>query len=89
MDRERSKPAWLSAGQVYRHHNPQNAAPFFCDYQNGYSAWLVNTESGWAFWARGTRMYEDGTIEWNYSSGGRFVALPSTDCHASERAGSQ
>ena len=36
------------------------------------SAWMINVASGWSFTAKGIVRYEDGTIEWDYSTGGGF-----------------
>ena len=40
-----------------------------------YMARMVNVASGWTFTAVGTRMYEDGTIEWDYSKDGYFAEV--------------
>lgn len=40
-----------------------------------YSALMINIASGWRFIAVGTRMFEDGTIEWDYSRDGEFVKM--------------
>ena len=44
--------------------------------EKAYSARMVNVKSGWTFTAHGLIQYEDGTIEWDYSSGGRFEEVP-------------
>lgn len=36
-------------------------------------ATMRNTKSGWQFIAHGIGIYEDGRIDWDYSTGGRFV----------------
>lgn len=38
-----------------------------------FNAEMQNTASGWTFTARGCGMYENGTIDWDYSVGGRFA----------------
>ena len=38
----------------------------------GHEAWMQNTVSGWTLVAHGITRYEDGTIEWDYSTGGGF-----------------
>lgn len=40
------------------------------------SAIMVNMKSGWQCMAHGIGMYDDGTIDWDYSTGGRFVEIP-------------
>lgn len=37
-----------------------------------HSAVMQNAASGWTFTAHGCGIYEDGTIDWDYSTGGRF-----------------
>lgn len=33
---------------------------------------MQNIKSGWTFVAHGVGVYEDGRIDWDYSTGGRF-----------------
>lgn len=33
---------------------------------------MENVRTGWIFWAHVITMYEDGTIEWDYSTVGSF-----------------
>ena len=40
------------------------------------SARMVNVKSGWDFIAHGLRRYFDGSIEWDYSTGGCFGEVP-------------
>lgn len=35
-------------------------------------AWFERVKDGWQLAAHGVIQYEDGTIEWNYSTGGHF-----------------
>lgn len=37
-----------------------------------YTAVMQNVKSGWLFTAHDCGIYEDGTIDWDYSTGGRF-----------------
>lgn len=41
-----------------------------------YSASMTNIKSGWTFIAHGITQYVDGSIEWDYSTGGRFEEIP-------------
>lgn len=34
---------------------------------------MMNVKSGWMFTAHGIGIYEDGKIDWDYSTGGRFT----------------
>lgn len=53
-------------GDVWNNNTPE---PSYC-------ARMTNTATGWTFVAHGIVRYEDGTIEWDYSSGGRFGEVP-------------
>lgn len=37
-----------------------------------HTATFERVKDGWRLYAHGILEYEDGTIEWNYSTGGRF-----------------
>ena len=54
---------------------------FRCELPLGDScdAWMQNTASGWTCLAHGIVRYEDGTIEWDYSTAGHFEKLPDTE----------
>lgn len=69
-------------GQVYTN---KGGGKFLCQggihetpftVEKAFSAFMVNVMSGWTFLANGLIQYEDGTIEWDYSSGGRFESKP-------------
>ena len=38
-------------------------------------AWMQNTATGWTLQAHGIVRYEDGTIEWDYSTHGHFEKI--------------
>lgn len=42
--------------------------------QDERSAVMQNRKSGWTFTAHGIGMYADGSIDWDYSTGGRFIS---------------
>lgn len=50
---------------------------FRCELPLGDScdAWMQNTASGWTLLAHGIVRYEDGTIEWDYSTQGHFEKI--------------
>lgn len=60
-------------GSTYKN---QGGGTFKCLRSGGfmteYDAVMQNTASGWTFTAHGCGGYEDGTMDWDYSSGGRF-----------------
>lgn len=73
MSGKRFKP---TTGEIYLNRNGKiylcgdvwdNNTP-----EPSYCARMTNTATGWTFVAHGIVQYEDGTIEWDYSSGGRF-----------------
>lgn len=37
---------------------------------------MINIKSGWRIMCRGIGMYDDGTIDWDYSTGGEFAEVP-------------
>ena len=74
---ERSKEWILVPGHVYRLHDsketyylvtgdkdPDDWSDFNCE--------LQSVHSGWTFTAHGTKIYPDGSIEWDFSTNGRF-----------------
>ena len=70
--------ATLEAGMVYRLHGEKSQ--FECLHQlygSFYSPQhtyrLFNVKSGWSFIAHGVNMYEDGSIDWDFSTDGYFA----------------
>lgn len=74
---ERSKRWILVPGHVYRLHDsketyylvtgsldPDDWSDFNCE--------LRSVRSGWTFTAHGTNIFLDGSIEWDFSTNGRF-----------------
>ena len=74
---ERSKRWILVPGHVYRLHDskynyylvtgdkdPDDWSDFKCELRSVYS--------GWTFTAHGTNIFPDGSIEWDFSTNGRF-----------------
>lgn len=75
---------FLIIGQIYRNRNggeyrctgnslylndaqKQRALPL-----GEHIAYMERVKDGWSLIAHGVIQYEDGTIEWNYSTGGHF-----------------
>lgn len=60
-------------GKIYKN---QGGGTFRCLRSGGFlgdhEATMQNVASGWTFTAKGCGIYEDGTIDWDYSTGGRF-----------------
>ena len=60
------------AGEIYRN---QGGGTFRC-LRSGYStgnATMQNVKSGWTFSAHGCGIYEDGTMDWDYSTSGTWL----------------
>lgn len=70
MTRERYVP---KVGRVYRN---QGGGEYRCTgtMPDG-SARFMNMASGWILNAHGIGMYEDGSIDWDYSTDGHFVEV--------------
>lgn len=52
----------------------QGGGTYIClDAHGDYLATMQNTASGWTFIAHGCGVYEDGTIDWDRSTGGHFA----------------
>lgn len=64
--------AKLKVGESYKN---KNGGKYRClhSYSNG-NAKLINIDSGWCFEAHCIILYDDDTIEWDYSTGGKFVS---------------
>ncbi len=62
--------AVLTRGEIYKN---KNGGSFRCleSYDDG-DALVQNVASGWTCWAHVVTMYDDGTIEWDYSTAGHF-----------------
>lgn len=76
-----------AVGKIYTN---RSGGEFRCIYVTHYGddaleQWVVEhgehiatferVKDGWTLDAHGTQKYEDGTIEWNYSTGGHFPRL--------------
>lgn len=73
MSREKFTPI---PGKVYKN---QGGGEYRCLRADGiflpFTATMQNTASGWTFIARGCGIYTDGTIDWDYSTGGKFETI--------------
>lgn len=67
----RSVPFVPIARLIYRN---RGGGEFLCRrvFPSGVDAIMQNIISGWTFTAHGLRRFADGTIVWDWSSGGRF-----------------
>ncbi|MGN0106374.1 MAG: hypothetical protein ACI4A5_01595 [Hominilimicola sp.] len=63
--------AVLKRGEIY---NNKYGGRYKCldAYENG-DAKMINIDSGWCFDANCVTLYDDGTIEWDFSTHGKFV----------------
>lgn len=66
----------LEQGKTYKN---RGGGTFRCLQVGGFlrpgDARMQNTASGWTMDAHCVTMYEDGSIEWDYSTGGRFEEM--------------
>lgn len=69
MERQKFTPV---PGQIYR-LRPGGEYRCLQDLNEPYHAVLQNTASGWTLRAHGCGVYPDGTIDWDYSTGGFFA----------------
>lgn len=63
-------------GKAYKLHSTRRGGEsiYICTGAVGDGcAVMQNTKSGWQLFAHGIGIYPDGTIDWDYSTGGRFV----------------
>lgn len=58
-------------GETYKNHG---GSEYRCISSDGeHNAIMQNTSSRWTFIAKGCGIYEDGTIDWDHSTGGYFA----------------
>ena len=68
-----TRNAHLNVGQVYQN---KGGGAFLCIKQIDENVYvMLNIKSSWMLHAHNITMYEDGTIEWDYSSNGYFSEL--------------
>lgn len=65
-----STPFFPEEGVTYRN---AGGGTFRCIHAYGTVGKFVNVKTGWEFTANGCRQYFDGSIEWDYSTGGHFT----------------
>ena len=76
--RENPKPFVPTKGEV---DTNANGAKYLCEAEghqdeDGRSiAWMTNIKSGWSMTTKGIVMYDNGEIEWDYSTDGTFLPI--------------
>lgn len=65
---EEKKPE-IEPGKVYPN---RNGKCYLCKSVDGKNATMERTTDHWTLIAHGIKLYEDGTIEWAYSTGGHW-----------------
>ena len=75
--RKNPKPFVPTKGEIYEN---AGSGKYLCE--SGYQdedgrciGWMTNIKSGWSLTAKGIVRYEDGTIEWDYSTDGTFLPI--------------
>lgn len=67
-----SKKITPERGKIYKN---KGGGEFLCIQGDNGSAVMQNIVSGWTFKANNVVQYEDGSVEWDYSTGGHFENL--------------
>ena len=62
----------LQPNKIYRNKNGSNYICLSTIKNDG--SFMRDIISGWTFYAHNITLYENGTIEWDYSSGGEFTS---------------
>lgn len=61
----------LAVGNIYTNHN---GSDYLCTDNRGLGCYTMErVKDGWTLEAHVITMYADGTIEWDYSTGGRWT----------------
>ena len=77
----KSERALLKVGELYELHTDRQdhkGTVLEClriltdDYYSPYSAVVRSTITGWTMMVHGTNIYEDGSIDWDFSTNGYF-----------------
>lgn len=58
--------------EVGRTYTNRNGSEYLCKDVCGKSSYLKRVKDGWTLVVHIITMYEDGTIEWDYPTGGHF-----------------
>lgn len=69
MEKRRAE---LETGKTYKNRGGGTFRCISRDSEDPQAYYMQNTASLWTFFAHGVTMYEDGAIEWDYSTGGCF-----------------
>ena len=76
--RKNPKPFTPVKGEVYTN---ANGAKYLCEADGHLTedgrtvAWMTNIKSGWSLTAKGIVQYDNGEIEWDYSTDGTFLQI--------------
>ena len=85
----KSIPGFLEVGSLYRLHDQREDHQEKClecirlvtdDPYSRYSALVRSTKTGWTMIVHGTNIYEDGSIDWDFSTWGRWTEKDSNGC---------
>ena len=75
--RKNPKPFTPVKGEIYEN---AGSGKYLCE--SGYQdedgrsiAWMTNIKSGWSMTTKGIVMYDNGEIEWDYSTDGTFLQI--------------
>lgn len=63
----------LTIGRIYTNRNGNE---YLCIGHSENGSIMERTKDSWTLTAHGITIYNDGTIEWDYSTGGRWTHKP-------------
>ena len=70
---------YLDVGSLYKLHDHDGERCIECirqitdDPYSRHSAYVRSTKTGWTMLVHGTNIYEDGSIEWDFSTNGHWT----------------
>lgn len=86
----KSIPGFLEVGSLYKLHDLRGVHDqekcLECirlitdDCYSRYSAVIRSTKTGWTIMVHGTNIYEDGSIDWDFSTNGMWTRKDSDGC---------
>lgn len=85
----KSIPGFLDVGSLYKLHDQGDGHNEKClecirlvrdDVYSRHSAIVRSTKTGWTMVVHGTNIYEDGTIDWDFSTNGMWTEKDSKGC---------
>ena len=85
----KSTQGFLNVGSLYKLHDKRDGHNEKClecirlvkdDPYSPYSAIVRSTKTGWTMRVHGTNIYDDGSIDWDFSTNGMWTEMDSDGC---------